>query len=113
MEKITGLAGALAVLLSVVAGVVPNLGFETGLVIVLLGIIAGITVPQDGAVRIYLAVLAFPVVAAVLGSIPALGDYLSAIFSNLGLGAAGIAATIMAFRVYQMVKDGLLGLASK
>lgn len=111
MEKLTGLAGALGVLLAVLAGVVPNLGFEVGMVLVILGVIAGITAPSDMAVRVYVAVLAFPVVGAALGSIPAVGDYLNAIFNNFGMAAAGIAATLMSLRVYNMAKDGLMGLA--
>lgn len=111
MEKLTGLAAALAVLLAIVAGVVPNLGFEVGMVLVILGIIGGITAPQDLAVRVYVAVLAFPVVGAALGTIPAVGDYLNDIFRNFGMAAAGIAATLMAIRVYNMAKDGLMGLA--
>jgi hypothetical protein len=111
MEKLTGLAAALGVLLAVVAGVVPNLGFEVGMVLVILGIIAGITVPGDMAVRVYVAVLAFPVVGSALGTIPAVGDYLNAIFNNFAMAAAGIAATLMAIRVYTMAKDGLMGLA--
>jgi hypothetical protein len=111
MEKLTGLAAALAVLLAVVAGVVPNLGIDAGLILVVLGIVAGITAPSDMAVRVYVAVLAFPVVGGALGSIPAVGDYLNAIFNNFGMAAAGIAATLMSIRVYTMAKDGIMGLA--
>lgn len=111
MEKLTGLAAALAVLLAVIAGVVPNLGFDAVMILVVLGIVAGITVPNDMAVRIYVAVLAFPVVGAALGTIPAVGEYLNSIFNNFGMAAAGIAATLMTMRVFNMAKDGLMGLA--
>lgn len=111
MEKITGLAAALGVLLAVVAGVVPNLGFEVSVALVVLGIIAGIGAPGDMAVRIYVTVLAFPAVGAALGAIPAVGGYLDAIFNNFGMAAAGIAATLMTLRVYSMAKDGIMGLA--
>jgi hypothetical protein len=114
MQKVGGLAATLGVLLALVAGVIvlPET-VPVAAILVVLGVIAGISTPQDGAVRVYVAVLAFPVVGTALGNIPAVGEYLSAIFINLGFAAAGIAATLMAMRVFEMAKGGVTGLTAK
>lgn len=113
MNKITGIAGALAALLAVVAGVVPLDGLNVALILIVLGIIAGIGAGDDSAIRYYLAVLVLPVVGAALGVIPMVGEYLGAIANNLAVGAAGIAATLIACRVYAMVMNGVTGLTAK
>ena len=110
MEKISGLAGLLAVLLAVVAGVVAIPGLDAALAILILAIIGGVSAPQDNAVRMFIAVLVLPVVAAALGNIPAVGEYLSNIFGNIGIAAAGSAATLITRRVIEMVKEGVAGL---
>ncbi|WP_427968112.1 hypothetical protein [Altererythrobacter sp.] len=112
MEKITGIAGTLAIILAVVAGFVPIPGLDTALVLLVLGVIGGITASQDTAVRIFLAVLVLPVVGATLGSVPAVGEYLTAIFNNLAVAAAGIAASLVARRVYDMAMAGIKGLSA-
>jgi hypothetical protein len=102
MDKLTGLASLLAVILAIVAGVMPNLGFDAGMIILILGIIAGISADQDNAIRMYIAVLVLPVVAAGLGGLEAVGVYLSGIFGNLAVAATGISATLIARKVYEM-----------
>ena len=77
MEKVGGLAAGLAVVLAIVGGFVSIPGLEVGLIILVLGIIGGIAADQDGAIRMYLAVLVLPAVGAVLGAIPAIGEYLN------------------------------------
>ncbi len=52
MNKITGIAGALAALLAVVAGVVPLDGLNVALILIVLGIIAGIGAGDDSAIRL-------------------------------------------------------------
>lgn len=111
MEKITGLAGSLAVILAVVAGFVPIPGLDVALILIVLGIIAGITASQDVAVRMFLAVLALPVIGTALGAVPAVGENLGAIFTNLAAAAAGIATTLVARRVYEMTLAGIKGLS--
>ncbi len=114
MNKVTGLAITLGILLAIVAGVVELPGsVPTAAVLVILGIIGGITSAQDGAMRIYLGVLVLPVVGSALGNIPSVGAYLNEIFSNLGIAAAGIAASLLARRVYEMAMGGITGLTAK
>ncbi|TNE45768.1 MAG: hypothetical protein EP341_10425 [Sphingomonadales bacterium] len=111
MEKIGGLAGALGVVLAIVAGVVNIPGLDVALIILLLGVVAGVAAPQDGAVRIFLGVLVLPAVGAALAGVPAVGGYLDAIFGNLAVAAAGVATSLVARRVYEMVMSGVKGLS--
>jgi len=111
MEKVTGIAGALAAVLAVVAGFVAIPGLDTGLVLLVLGIIAGISAAQDTAMRTFLAVLTLPVIGTALGGIPAVGEQLGAVMGNLATAAAGIGATLVARRVYDMVMDSVKGLS--
>ncbi|NNE49188.1 MAG: hypothetical protein HKM91_02605 [Altererythrobacter sp.] len=112
MEKVGGLAAALAVVLAIIGGFVSIPGLEVGLIILILGIIGGISADQDGAVRMYLAVLVLPAVGAALGAIPAVGEYLTTIFGNLAVAAAGMSASLITRRLYEMVMGALKGLSS-
>ena len=110
MEKVSGLASALAIVLAVIAGFVAIPGVDMNLVILVLGIVGGIAAAQDGAIRIYLAVLVLPAVGAALGGLPALGEYLAAIFGYLGVAAAGMAASLIVRRLIEMVMGAVGGL---
>ena len=112
MDKVGGLATLLAVLLAIVAAFVAIPGVDAALLILILGIVGGIAADQDGAVRMFLAVLVLPAVGAALGAIPAVGEYLTAIFGNLGVAAAGVSATLIARRVYDMVMGSIKGFSS-
>lgn len=110
MEKISSIATALAVVLAIIAGFVAIPSVDASLVILILGIIGGIAASQDGAIRMYLAVLVLPAVGAALGGIPTIGEYLSAIFGNLTAAAAGVSASLIARRLYEMVMGAVTGL---
>jgi len=112
LAKVSGLAISLAIVLAVVAGVVAIPGLNVTLLILVLGIVGGISAPQDGAIRMFLAVLALPVIGAALGGIPMAGEYLTAIFNNITAAAAGASATLVARRIYDMVMDGVRGFSS-
>ena len=103
MEKVSGIASSLAIILAIVAAFVAIPGVDAGLVLLILGIIGGLSAAQDGAVRTYLAVLVLPAVGAALGVVPAAGEYLTAIFGNLAIIAAGVAATLVARVVYEKI----------
>lgn len=111
MNKLSGLARALGILLAIVAGIVaiPG-GLNIALVLVVLGLIAGITTPDDRFVTVLLYVLVLPLIGTALGNIPAIGDKLSAMAGGLALLAAGAAATGVACRLYKLVMDDVKGL---
>ncbi|WP_095011543.1 hypothetical protein [Tsuneonella mangrovi] len=112
MEKIGGLAAALAVLLAIIAGFVAIPGLNVALIILILGIVGGIAASQDGAVRMFLGVIVLPAIGTALGTIPAIGEHLTTIFNSLAVAAAGVSASLVARRLYEMVMGAFKGLAS-
>lgn len=103
MERVARLAGALGIIVAVAAGFVAIPNLNIALILIVLGIIAGAFTDQDNAVRMFLAVLALPAIGATLGGVPAVGEYLTAIFGNLAIAAAGIATSLVARRLYDTV----------
>jgi len=113
MEKLIGLAVSLGIVLAVIAGIIPIPGLDVALVLVVLGIIGGITASQDGAIRMYLAVLVLPIIASALGAVPMIGEQLGAIFNNAAVLAAGFSASLVARRLYEMAMAGITSLTAK
>lgn len=110
LGKATGLARALAVILSVVAAFVAIPNLDTTLVLVVLGLVAGIAVCDDGRSNVILTALAMPLVAAAVGHLPALGVQLGAIATNLGLVAAGAVASSYAIHLFNSLKGDVSSL---
>jgi len=114
LNKIAGLARVLAVLLAIVAAVVTlPANVNVGLILLVLGLIAGLLYGAEDAVRLFVVVLVLGPVAAALGIVPEIGDKLSAIASNLALAAAGAAATVIACRVWKNSLGDVTGLTAK
>ena len=111
--KVAGLARALAILLALVAAFVAIPGLNLALVLVVLGLIAGLAYGADDSIRLALSVLVLPAVGAALGYIPAIGVQLGTLATNLALAAAGALATLLAIRLFNLVKGDLMGLAAK
>ena len=103
MNKISGLARALGVVLAIVAGFVAIPNVNMALVLVVLGLLAGLTTPDDRFVAVLLYVLVLPVIGTELANIPAIGAQLSAVFGGLAVLAAGGAATAVLLRLYKVV----------
>jgi hypothetical protein len=110
LKKIGALARALYILLAIVAGFVALTMMNVPLVLVLLGIIAGLAVPRDRLVLALVAVVALPMVGAALGNIPSIGAQLTTVCGNLQLGVAGSAATALAIFLYELVLEGVTGI---
>lgn len=110
LKKITGLAGALGTLLAIVAGFVAIPNLQIGVVLVVLGLIAGIGVDDDGMPRMGMGTIALPVAATALATLPALGTQLSAIAGGWALVAAGAFACGVAIRVVKRAIDSFTGL---
>ena len=110
VAKISGLARALYIVLAIVAGFVALGMMDVALVLVVLGLIAGLSAPRDRLVLAFAAIIALPAVGAALGHIPAVGAQLTAICGNLVLGIAGAATTMLAMYLYDLVMDGVMGL---
>ena len=108
--KIAGLARALAILLAVVAGVVTIPNIDVRIVLVVLGLIAGIAYGDDTRGNLILTALVLPLVSVALALLPVVGSYLGAIAANVGLAAAGAVATSVAIRLYHLVVGDVTGL---
>jgi len=110
LNKICGLARALYILLAIVAGVVTLGTMDVALILVVLGLIAGLSMPRERMVLAAAAVIALPTVGAALGHIPAIGAQLTAICGNLQTGIAGAFASALAMLMYELTMDGVMGL---
>ena len=110
LNKISGLARSLYILLAIIAGFVAMGGVNVALVLVVLGLIAGISMPMERMVLAGVSVLALPVVGAALGNIPAIGAQLGAVTNNLALGIAGALASAFAILLYGLVMAGITGM---
>ncbi|MCP5387041.1 MAG: hypothetical protein H6916_09565 [Novosphingobium sp.] len=110
LNKVSSLARALSVLVAVVAGFMPGLGFDAALVIVVLSLVSGISMPTERMTGSGVAALALPVVGGALGHLPAVGEQLNAVAGNLALGVASALGSAIAIYLFNMVKDDLMGL---
>jgi hypothetical protein len=77
-----------------------------------LGIIAGLGYAADQAGRLFLVVLVLPVVGSALATIPVIGAQLNAVAVNVALAAAGVAATVIAMRLWDNSKQDVAGLSA-
>lgn len=111
LKKIGGLARALYIVLAIIAGFVALGAMDVTLVLVVLGLVAGLAVPRDRMVLLAVLVIAIPIVGAALAHIPAIGAQLTVVAGNLQMGAAGSLATAMAIFLYELVMEGVTGLA--
>ena len=116
MAKLSGLARALGILLAIIAGfiTIPG-GMNVALILVVLGLLAGLTTPDDRFVAVLLYVLVLPMIGTALANIPAIGAQLSAVCGGLAILAAGAGAMGVALRLYKVFMGdvtGLMGAAS-
>jgi hypothetical protein len=112
LMKIGGLARALYVILAIVAGFVALTMMNVPLVLVVLGLLAGLAIGRDKLTMVMVAVIALPIIGAALGNLPAVGAQLNAVCGNLQLGAAGSAATALAIYLYEMIMETVTGMGS-
>jgi hypothetical protein len=111
LTKIGGLARALYIILAIVAGFVALTMMDVPLVLIVLGLIAGLSAPRERLVLAFAAVIALPIMGTALTHIPAIGAQLNAVMGNLQLGIAGAATSMLAMLLYDMVMDGVMGIA--
>jgi hypothetical protein len=111
LMKIGGLARAIAIILAIVAGFVALTMMNVPLVLVVLGLVAGLALPEERQVAAMLVVVVLPIVGTVLTQIPTIGAQLNAVALNLQIATAGAVATAIAIRFYHLAMDGVTGLA--
>ena len=110
LTKIGGLARALYIVLAIVAGFVALTMMDVTLVLVVLGLVAGLAVPRDRMVLLAALVIALPIVGSALAHIPTIGTQLTAVAGNLQTGIAGAFASALAMLMYELTMDGVMGL---
>jgi hypothetical protein len=111
LNKISGLARTLYIVLAVVAGFVALGKMDVALVLVVLGLIAGISLPAERMVLAGVAIVALPIIGTALTHIPAIGAQLNAVTANLQMGMAGSLASAMAIALYGLAMEGVMGMA--
>lgn len=111
LKKICGLARALYILLAIVAGFIAFGAMNTALVLIILGLVAGIGMAKENYVPAAATAIVLPIIGAALGQIPTVGGQLTAVATNLQLGVATALASALAIVLYHFVMDGLMGLA--
>jgi hypothetical protein len=110
LTKIGGLARALYILLAIIAGFVSLGTMNVGLVLLVLGLIAGISMPRERMVLAGVLLIALPIIGTALGQIPSIGAQLAAITGNLQMALAGALATAVAMFLYELVMEGVMGM---
>jgi hypothetical protein len=110
LTKISGLARALYIVLAIVTGFVALGAMDVALVLVVLGLIAGIAMTKENYVPAAATAIALPIIGAALGHIPAIGGQLSAVATNLQMGVAGALASALALVLYKLMMAGVMGL---
>jgi hypothetical protein len=110
LKKIGGLARAIGIILAIVAGFVALNMVNVPLVLVVLGLIAGLAMPEDRLVLTTVTLVALPIIGVALGTIPTIGAQLTAVCANLQMAMAGALATSIAMRLYHLTMDGVTGL---
>jgi hypothetical protein len=110
LMKIGGLARAIAIVLAIVAGFMALTMMNVPLVLVALGLIAGLAMPADRLVLTTVTLIALPIIGAALATIPTVGAQLAAVCGNLQIAMAGALATTIAIRLYHLTMDGVMGL---
>jgi hypothetical protein len=112
LNKVSGLARALYIVLAIVAGFVALGAMDTVLVLVVLGLVSGISMPRERMVLAAATIIALPIIGAALAHIPSVGAQLAAVAANLQLGMAGAFATAMVIALYELVMEGVTGLTA-
>ena len=110
LNKISGLARALYIMLAVVTAFVALGMMNVALVLIVLGLIAGVSMPKDRIVLAAATVIALPIVGTALTNIPTIGAQLNQMALNLQLGIAGALATAIAIQLYELAMEGIMGL---
>jgi len=110
LTKIGGLARALAIVLAIVAGFMAFNMMDVPLVLVVLGLIAGLAMPGDRVLMSAVTLIALPIIGSALTHIPTIGGQLDAVALNLQMAIAGSLATVIAIRLYHLAMGGVTGL---
>jgi hypothetical protein len=106
---IGGLARTLGILLAIVAAFVAIGTMNVPLLLVVLGLVAGLAMPEERLLLAMATVIALPIVGGALSQIPAIGAQLNAVALNLQIAMAGAVATAIAIKLFHLAMEGAMG----
>ncbi len=112
LNMISGLARTLYIILAIVAGFVALGTMNVALILLVLGLVAGLTLPAERQLLATATVIALPILGAALGNIPTIGAQLTAVMANLQMGVAGAVTTALLMRLYGLAMEGIPGLGA-
>ena len=110
LNKVSAVARIIGLLLAIVAGFMPDLGFDVALILVLLGLLSGISMPRDRIVNVGVVVLVLPAVAAALAHLPMIGAQLGGVAAAIALFGAASLASAIALSLFNRAREDATGL---
>jgi len=111
LKTVGGAARTIYIIFAIIAGFVTFGALDAGLILLVLGIFAGLAMPEERFLPAAVTALILPLVGAALGTLPTVGEYLAKIAANLQMGVIGALATALAVGFYRLAMDGAAGLA--
>jgi len=103
LEKLCALARVLAILVAIAAAFVAIP--QVAAILLVLGAISGIDNTSETSLRVYVVTLVLMAGSRSLEAIPAVGEPLAAIFSNIGMAMLGYSIAAITIRMGMRVKD--------
>lgn len=107
LKKLSGLSRSIYIVLAIIAGFVAMGGVNVALILVALGLLAGLAMPDERMVPATVTALALPMIGDALGHIPTVGEHLVSVAGNLQLGVAGALGSALSIRLYHLVMEGV------
>ena len=112
LNMISGLARTLYIVLAIVAGFVALGTMNIALILLVLGLVAGLTLPAERQLLATATVIALPILGAALSNVPTIGEQLNAVMANLQMGVAGAVTTALVMRLYGLAMEGIPGMGA-
>lgn len=110
LNKVSAVARIVGLILAIVAGFMPGLGFDVALILVVLGLVSGISMPRDRIINVGVVVLVLPAVAAALAHLPAIGAQLGVVAAGVALFGAASLASAIAMSLFDRAREDVTGL---
>jgi len=110
LNKLSLLARTFYILLAIVAGFFVLGMMDIALILVVLGLVAGLSLPRERMVLAAVTIIALPIIGSALLHIPMIGGQLNAITGNLQLGMAGSFASALAIALFGLAMEGVTGM---
>ncbi len=111
LTTVGGIARTLYIVLAIVAGFVALGALDVPMILLVLGLVAGLALAEERYVLAAATLLILPIVGAALAHLPVIGNQLNAVAGNLQIGVAGALATALAVGFFNLAVAGVTGLS--